>query len=149
MGRPQIPRAMSGALRPLDRAEIFRCFASGVSGLEFRRELLGLAREDADVRPDRDEETAALEPAACVGFDARENSGRFAGLAYAADRVVDDRNDFRIVGLAGIAERGVANAINDALDPLGAAVDSLPMSHLAIWKAIGGARKKRPLKDAA
>src|SRR5216683_5048729 len=59
MGRPQISRAMSGALRPLDRAEIFRRFAPGISGLEFRRELLGLAREDAYVRPNRDEETAA------------------------------------------------------------------------------------------
>src|SRR5712691_8974261 len=64
MGRPQIPRAMSGALRPFDRAEIFRRFASGISGLELCRELLGLAGEDADVGPDRDEETAALEPAA-------------------------------------------------------------------------------------
>jgi len=32
--------------------------------------------------------------------------------------------------------------INDALDPLGAAIDALPMSHLAIWKAINDARRK-------
>jgi 2-furoyl-CoA dehydrogenase large subunit len=47
------------------------------------------------------------------------------------------------------APAAIANAINDALDPLGAAIDSLPMSHLAIWKAIGGGLKKRSLKDAA
>src|SRR5438552_10573970 len=64
------------------------------SGLELCRELLGLASEDADVGADRDEKTAALEPAPGVGFDARENSGRFADLVYAADRVVDDRHDF-------------------------------------------------------
>jgi 2-furoyl-CoA dehydrogenase large subunit len=41
------------------------------------------------------------------------------------------------------APAAVANAINDALDPLGAAVDALPMSHLAIWTAISGARGQR------
>ena len=30
----------------------------------------------------------------------------------------------------------IANAVNDALAPLGAAIDTLPMSHLAIWSAI-------------
>ncbi|HKB73120.1 MAG TPA: molybdopterin cofactor-binding domain-containing protein, partial [Burkholderiales bacterium] len=38
------------------------------------------------------------------------------------------------------APAAIANAINDALAPLGASIDILPMSHLAIWKAIG-ARK--------
>jgi 3-oxo-Delta1-steroid hydratase/dehydrogenase large subunit len=32
----------------------------------------------------------------------------------------------------------IANAVNDALAPLGAAIDTLPMSHLAIWNAIKG-----------
>src|SRR5258708_40355839 len=36
----------------------------------------------------------------------------------------------------------IANAINDALEPLGTSIDTLPMSHLAIWKAIGGPNKK-------
>src|SRR5712692_3193738 len=107
MERPQISRAMSGALRPLDRAEIFRRFAPGISGLEFCRELLGLPGEDADVGADRDEEAAAFEPAPGIGFDAGEDSRRLARFSDAADRVVDDRHDFRIVGLAGIAERGV------------------------------------------
>ena len=34
------------------------------------------------------------------------------------------------------APAAIASAINDALDPLGAAIDALPMSHLAIWQAI-------------
>ncbi len=37
------------------------------------------------------------------------------------------------------APAAIANAINDALEPLGAAIDTLPMSHLAIWKAISAA----------
>jgi len=40
------------------------------------------------------------------------------------------------------APAAIANAINDALEPLGAAIDTLPMSHVAIWKAIGGPNKK-------
>jgi len=40
------------------------------------------------------------------------------------------------------APAAIASAVNDALEPLGASIDSLPMSHLAIWKAIAGARKK-------
>jgi 2-furoyl-CoA dehydrogenase large subunit len=39
------------------------------------------------------------------------------------------------------APAAIANAINDALEPLGTAIDILPMSHLAIWKAIGGAQR--------
>jgi 2-furoyl-CoA dehydrogenase large subunit len=38
------------------------------------------------------------------------------------------------------APAAIANAINDALAPLGASLDTLPMSHLAIWKAINAAR---------
>jgi 2-furoyl-CoA dehydrogenase large subunit len=38
------------------------------------------------------------------------------------------------------APAAIANAVNDALDPLGASIDALPISHLAIWSAIG-ARK--------
>ncbi|HET7764248.1 MAG TPA: xanthine dehydrogenase family protein molybdopterin-binding subunit [Burkholderiales bacterium] len=34
------------------------------------------------------------------------------------------------------APAAIASAVNDALAPLGSAVDTLPMSHLAIWKAI-------------
>src|SRR5438552_4491454 len=35
------------------------------------------------------------------------------------------------------APAAIANAINDALDPRGVSIDTLPISHLAIWKAIG------------
>jgi 2-furoyl-CoA dehydrogenase large subunit len=41
------------------------------------------------------------------------------------------------------APAAIANAINDALEPLGASIDALPMSHLAIWKAVSGARRER------
>jgi len=37
------------------------------------------------------------------------------------------------------APAAIANAVNDALAPLGATIDALPMSHLEIWKAIVGA----------
>jgi 2-furoyl-CoA dehydrogenase large subunit len=37
----------------------------------------------------------------------------------------------------------IANAVNDALAPIGAAIDTLPMSHLAIWQAIHGARGRK------
>jgi len=40
------------------------------------------------------------------------------------------------------APAAIANAINDALAPLGAALDTLPMSHLAIWAAIDKAQRK-------
>ena len=36
------------------------------------------------------------------------------------------------------APAAIANAVNDALSPLGASIDTLPMTHLAIWKAISG-----------
>ena len=39
------------------------------------------------------------------------------------------------------APAAVANAINDALDPLGASIDTLPMSPLALWERISAARK--------
>jgi 2-furoyl-CoA dehydrogenase large subunit len=39
------------------------------------------------------------------------------------------------------APAAIANAVNDALESLGAAIDTLPMSHLAIWAAISGARR--------
>ncbi len=42
------------------------------------------------------------------------------------------------------APAAIASAVNDALEPLGASIDSLPMSHLAIWKAIDAARKRHP-----
>ena len=45
------------------------------------------------------------------------------------------------------APAAIANAINDALDPLGAAVDSLPMSHLVIWNAISGALSVAPASE--
>src|SRR5439155_23538060 len=34
------------------------------------------------------------------------------------------------------APAAIANAINDALEPLGAALEELPMSHQAIWSAL-------------
>jgi len=40
------------------------------------------------------------------------------------------------------APAAIANAVNDALEPLGTSIDTLPMTHLAIWKAISGTRKK-------
>jgi len=42
------------------------------------------------------------------------------------------------------APAAIANAVNDALDPLSAAIDTLPMTHLAIWKAIDAARQGHP-----
>ena len=39
------------------------------------------------------------------------------------------------------APAAIANAINDALDPLGASIDTLPMSHLALWETITKATK--------
>jgi 2-furoyl-CoA dehydrogenase large subunit len=38
------------------------------------------------------------------------------------------------------APAAVANAINDALAPLGARIDTLPMSHDALWQVIQGAK---------
>jgi 3-oxo-Delta1-steroid hydratase/dehydrogenase large subunit len=40
------------------------------------------------------------------------------------------------------APAAIANAVNDALEPLGASIDILPMSHLAIWTAINSMQKK-------
>ncbi len=37
------------------------------------------------------------------------------------------------------APAAIANAINNALAPLGASVNALPMSHHALWQALGGA----------
>jgi 2-furoyl-CoA dehydrogenase large subunit len=45
------------------------------------------------------------------------------------------------------APAAIANAINDALEPLGTSIDTLPMSHLAIWKAIGKAGRPRASGD--
>jgi 2-furoyl-CoA dehydrogenase large subunit len=38
------------------------------------------------------------------------------------------------------APAAIANAVNDALDPLGVSIDRLPMSHSAIWERIAAAR---------
>ncbi len=40
------------------------------------------------------------------------------------------------------APAAIANAINDALDPLGVSIETLPMSHLALWEAITAAQNK-------
>ncbi|MBI2316135.1 MAG: xanthine dehydrogenase family protein molybdopterin-binding subunit [Betaproteobacteria bacterium] len=40
------------------------------------------------------------------------------------------------------APAAIANAVNDALDPLGVSIDTLPMSHLALWERISSAAKK-------
>jgi 3-oxo-Delta1-steroid hydratase/dehydrogenase large subunit len=40
------------------------------------------------------------------------------------------------------APAAIANAVNDALDPLGVALERLPMSHPAIWERIAAAEKK-------
>jgi 2-furoyl-CoA dehydrogenase large subunit len=37
------------------------------------------------------------------------------------------------------APAAIANAINDALAPLGASVNALPMSHHALWQVLGAA----------
>ena len=39
------------------------------------------------------------------------------------------------------APAAIANAVNDALGPFGISVDTLPISHLALWEAISAARK--------
>ena len=41
------------------------------------------------------------------------------------------------------APAAIANAINDALDPLETSIDTLPMSHLALWERISAARNKQ------
>jgi 2-furoyl-CoA dehydrogenase large subunit len=41
------------------------------------------------------------------------------------------------------APAAIANAVNDALGPLSAAIDTLPMSHLAIWSAIQSKKAAR------
>ncbi len=41
------------------------------------------------------------------------------------------------------APAAVANAINDALDPIETSIDTLPMSHLALWERISAARNKQ------
>ena len=40
------------------------------------------------------------------------------------------------------APAAVANAVNDALAPLGVEINELPMSHLAIWEAIEKAKRE-------
>ena len=40
------------------------------------------------------------------------------------------------------APAAIASAINDALEPLGTAIDTLPMTHLAIWQAIAAVRQR-------
>jgi len=42
------------------------------------------------------------------------------------------------------APAAVANAINDALAPLGTSIETLPMSHLALWEKISAARGRQP-----
>ena len=42
------------------------------------------------------------------------------------------------------APAAIANAINDALAPLGASIETLPMSHLALWHCITAAPNKTP-----
>jgi len=42
------------------------------------------------------------------------------------------------------APAAIANAINDALAPAGVSIDTLPMSHLAIWNAIQAAPQRHP-----
>jgi 3-oxo-Delta1-steroid hydratase/dehydrogenase large subunit len=42
------------------------------------------------------------------------------------------------------APAAIANAVNDALAPANAAIDALPMSHLAIWKALTASRRGTP-----
>jgi 2-furoyl-CoA dehydrogenase large subunit len=39
------------------------------------------------------------------------------------------------------APAAIANAVNDALAPMNAAIDALPMSHLAIWETLAAARR--------
>jgi 2-furoyl-CoA dehydrogenase large subunit len=39
------------------------------------------------------------------------------------------------------APAAVANAVNDALAPLGVEVNALPISHLAIWETLEKARR--------
>jgi 2-furoyl-CoA dehydrogenase large subunit len=39
------------------------------------------------------------------------------------------------------APAAIASAVNDALAPVGAAIDTLPMSHLAIWNAIHSGKR--------
>jgi len=47
------------------------------------------------------------------------------------------------------APAAIANAVNDALEPLGVAIDRLPMSHPAIWERIASAHHTNPPTDEA
>ena len=67
-------------------------------------------------------------------------------------RIVDHCTPSRLTtfGQKGSGEAGylgapaaVANAINDALDPIGASIDTLPISHLALWEAISAAPNRQ------
>ena len=46
------------------------------------------------------------------------------------------------------APAAVANAINDALAPLGASIETLPISHDAIWSALDATKTRRASADA-
>ena len=47
------------------------------------------------------------------------------------------------------APAAIANAINDALAPLGTTIEELPMTPDALWRRITAARAQQPLRDAA
>jgi hypothetical protein len=66
-----------------------------------------LISKNGDVGADGDKERAALEPMPRVGFVWRQDPGRLAAFADAANRFIDERLHRRIRDFARVAERCV------------------------------------------
>src|SRR5262245_2385029 len=89
------------------------------SGLEFGRELIRAAGEQPHVGADRDEQRAEIEVAPRELLVRRQDPGRLAARADAADRVVDLRQNRGVRRLARVAEGGVEIGRSDE-DPVDA-----------------------------
>src|ERR1700733_10988472 len=94
----------------------------GVLRSEFCRELIRAPRQQAEVGADSGEQAATVDVVLGELDVAGQNPRRRAGLLDARNHVVDDLDDFRMVGLTEIAERGgeVAWADENAIDAIDA-----------------------------
>src|SRR3984885_4550970 len=94
----------------------------GVLRSEFSRELIRAPRQQAEVGADSGEQAATVDVVLGELDVAGQNPRRRAGLLDARNHVVDDLDDFRMVGLTEIAKRGgkVARADEHAVDALDA-----------------------------
>ena len=124
---PKVARPRTRARALLEKRVLVRCFGQVVGGelalQRGHRAGVALGGEDdfgfhdlnfaasasaprarmPGVGADGDEQRAALEPVARVGFVGGEDAGRLAGLADAADGIVDQRLHLGVGGLAGVA----------------------------------------------